>query len=100
MSHLENSLKEEAPKAQRAKEQNSELLKGLEGLRLRTKELESELSRLGFDEDLEARMLQERSTLQERIRELRDQSDGLRRKVANFDFTYQDAVPMFDRSKV
>ena len=100
ISHLEKSLQEEEPKAKKAKEQNSGLLNGLEGLRLRTKELESELSRSGFDEDLEARMSQERSTLQERIRELRDRSDSLRRKVASIDFTYQDPVPTFDRLKV
>ncbi|KAI9882306.1 MAG: 37S ribosomal protein S9, mitochondrial [Watsoniomyces obsoletus] len=100
ISHLEKSLKEEEPKAKKAKEQNSGLLKGLEGLRTRAKELEAELTKLGFEENKEAQMQQERSTLQERIRELRDQSDGLRRKVANIDFTYQDPVPSFDRSKV
>ncbi len=100
ISHLEKSLKEEEPKAKKAKEQNYGLLKGLEGLRMRAKELEAELKKLGFQEGKEVQMQQERSTLQERIRELRDQSDGLRRKVANIDFTYQDPVPSFDRSKV
>ena len=45
-------------------------------------------------------MYTQESALQSRIRELRQQADGLKRKVANIDFSYSDPSPNFDRSKV
>jgi structural maintenance of chromosome 2 len=45
-------------------------------------------------------MYQQESHFQARIRELRQEADGLRRRVANIDFTYSDPAPNFDRSRV
>ncbi|KAK6585316.1 hypothetical protein PZA11_002043 [Diplocarpon coronariae] len=78
MTHLEKRIKEEEPRAKRAKEQNAGLFCDLEGLRSQAQKLEKELGRLA----------------------LREQSDGLKRKVANIDFSYSDPTPKFDRSKV
>ena len=75
-------------------------MKGLESLRSRVKQLEVDLAKLGYEDGREAQLLQSKSDLQRRIRELRDHADDLKRKVANLDFTYQDPVPHFDRSKV
>lgn len=44
--------------------------------------------------------MQDKIRLQDRIRELRDEADDLKRKVANIDFSFTDPVPGFDRSKV
>ncbi|KAK5005780.1 Structural maintenance of chromosomes protein 2, partial [Cryomyces antarcticus] len=100
ISHLEKSIKEEEPRAKKAKEQNSGLLKDLEGLRVQAKKLESDLSKLGFEPGREDEMYKEEATLQQRIRGLREQADAMRRKVANIDFSYSDPSPNFDRSKV
>lgn len=100
ISNFEKRIKEEEPRAKKAKEQNSGLLKDLEGLRSQAKKLESELTRLGFEPGKEEQIYQEQSGLQRDIRELRQRADGLRRKVANIDFNYQDPHPKFDRSKV
>ena len=100
ISHLEKRIKEEEPRAKKAKEQNSALLKDLEGLRGQAKKLETTLSKLGFQEGREEQMTREKSMLQDRLRELRDTADSLRRKVANVDFSYSDPVSGFDRSKV
>jgi structural maintenance of chromosome 2 len=97
---LEKRIKEEEPRAKKAKEQNSGLLKELEGLKSQAKKLESELSRLGFEPGREEQLYQEQSGLQREIRELRQRADGLQRKVANIDFNYTDPYPNFDRSKV
>jgi structural maintenance of chromosome 2 len=100
ISHLEKQVKEDEPKAKKAKEQNSGLIKDLEVLRSQAKKLESELTKVGFDEGRESDMYQQESHLQARIRELKQQADELRRRVANIDFSYSDPTPNFDRSRV
>ncbi len=100
ISHLEKRVKEEEPRAKKAKEQNSELLKDLETLRSQAKKLEAELDKLGFEAGKENDMYQQESALQQQTRELRGQVDTMRWKVANMDFSYSDPAPGFDRSKV
>ncbi|KAL4743850.1 RecF/RecN/SMC [Aspergillus similis] len=100
IAHLEKRIKEEEPRAKKAKEQNSGLLKDLEGLKSQAKKLECELSKLGFEPGREEQLYQEQSRLQREIRELRQRADGLQRKVANIEFNYSDPYPNFDRSKV
>ncbi|KIW05842.1 uncharacterized protein PV09_03046 [Verruconis gallopava] len=100
ISHLEKQIKEDQPKADNAKKLNAGLLKDLDGLRSQAKKLEADLSKLGFEPGKEDEMYKEEAHLQSRIRTLREQADGLRRKVASIDFTYSDPSPNFDRSKV
>ena len=100
ISHLEKRVKEEEPRAKKAKEANAGLLKELEGLKVEAQKLEKELGKLGFEPGQEEEMYKQESALQQKIRELRHESDTLRRKVANIDFTYADPAPNFDRSKV
>ncbi|OAQ97976.1 hypothetical protein LLEC1_00516 [Akanthomyces lecanii] len=100
ITHLQSRVKEEEPRAKKAKEQNAGLLRDLEGLKSQTQKLEKELSKLGFEPGQEEEMYKQESTLQQTIRGLRQESDKLKRKVANIDFNYADPVPNFDRSKV
>ncbi|KAE9971402.1 hypothetical protein BLS_004446 [Venturia inaequalis] len=100
ISHLEKRIKEEQPKAEKAKKLNSGLLKDLEGLHSQAKKLEADLTKLGFEPGKEDDMYKEESQLQQRIRDLREQADTLKRRVANIDFNYSDPTPQFDRSKV
>lgn len=100
MTHLEKRIKEEEPRAKKAKEQNAGLLNDLGGLRSQAEKLEKELGKLGFEPGKEDDMYKQESALQQTIRQLREQSDGLKRKVANIDFNYADPTPNFDRSKV
>ncbi|PSS25627.1 hypothetical protein M430DRAFT_56342 [Amorphotheca resinae ATCC 22711] len=100
MAHLEKRIKEEEPRAKKAKEQNASLFNDLEGLRSQAQKLERELAKLGFEPGKEDEMYKQESTLQQTIRKLREQSDGMKRKVANIDFNYSDPTPGFDRSKV
>lgn len=100
ITHLEKRIKEEEPRAKKAKEQNSALMKDLEALRSQASKLESDLKKLGFEPGKEEEMYQKEAHLQQRTRELREQGDGLRRKVANIDFSYNDPSPDFDRTKV
>jgi structural maintenance of chromosome 2 len=100
ISHLEKRIKEEQPKAEKAKKLNSGLLKDLEGLRLQAKKLEADLMKLGFEPGKEDDMYKEEAQLQQRVRELRGQADGLKRKVASIDFSYSDPSPNFDRTRV
>ncbi|CRK47814.1 hypothetical protein BN1723_016793, partial [Verticillium longisporum] len=72
----------------------------LEDLKVQQQRLEKELGKLGFQPGQEEEMYQQQSGLQQRIRTLRQESDALKRKVANIDFNYHDPVPNFDRSKV
>lgn len=100
ITHLEKRIKEDEPRAKKAKEENSGLLKGLETLRSKAQKLEQELSQLGFEPGKEEAMREKEATLRKSIRQLREQADGLKKKVANVDFNYSDPSPHFDRSKV
>lgn len=100
IDHFMKRIKEDEPRSQKAEKDNAGLLKDLESMRAQAKKIEQELSKLGFDAGKEQDMYAERTRLQKRITELKQQADGLRRKVANIDFTYSDPSPNFDRSKV
>ncbi|KAF7553078.1 hypothetical protein G7046_g7202 [Stylonectria norvegica] len=100
ITHLTSRVKEEEPRAKKAKEQNSDLLCELDGLKTQAQRFEKELGRLGFEPGQEEQMYQQESTLQQAVRGLRQESDKLKRQVANIDFNYADPTPNFDRSKV
>jgi structural maintenance of chromosome 2 len=100
VQHLETRIKEEEPRARKAKEQNSGLLKELESLRSQVRKLEANLAKLGVDPGTEDEMHKQEATLRQRIRALQGQADTQRRKVSNIDFGYSDPTPGFDRSKV
>lgn len=100
IAHLEKRIKEEEPRAKKAKEANAGLLKELDGLKSQAQRLENELGKLGFSPGAEEDLYKEENSLQQKIRSLRQESDALKRKVANIDFNYADPVPNFDRSKV
>lgn len=100
ITHLEKQVKEDEPKAKKAKEQNSGLLKELEAQKSQAKKLEAELAKLGFDPEQESVRYQQESHLQARIQELRRDADALKRRVANIDFSYDNPSPNFDRSRV
>ena len=100
ISHLEKRIKEDEPRAKKAKEQNSSLLRDLESLKAQAVKLESGLKTSGYEAGKEEKMYHQEAALQEQIRDLREKADGLGRKVANIDFTYNDPSPGFDRSKV
>ena len=100
IAHLEKRIKEDEPRAKRAKEENSGLLKGLETLKTQAQKLEQELKQLGFEPGREENMREREATLRKSIRQFREQADALKRKVANVDFNYNDPSPNFNRSKV
>jgi len=100
IAHLEKRIKEDEPRAKRAKEENSGLLKGLETLKTQAQKLEQELKQLGFEPGREETMREREATLRKSMRQFREQADALKRKVANVDFNYNDPSPNFSRSKV
>ncbi|KAL8751495.1 MAG: hypothetical protein Q9184_006052 [Pyrenodesmia sp. 2 TL-2023] len=100
IKNLEKRVEEDEPRAKKAKEQNSSLLKDLESLRTHAKKLEAELGKLGFEPGREESMYEQEASLQKQIRALREQADNIKRKVANIDFSYSDPAPGFNRSKV
>ncbi|KIW66394.1 hypothetical protein PV04_05730 [Phialophora macrospora] len=100
ISHLEKRIKEDEPRAKKAREQNADLLKGLDVLRKEAQKLESNLQRLGFEPGREEKMREQEVALQKSIRELSRQADEMKRKVANVDFHFSDPSPNFDRTKV
>lgn len=100
ITHLQNRIKEEEPRAKKAKEQNAGLLRDLDGMKVHAQKLEKELGRLGFEPGQEQALYKQETTLQQTVRNLRSESDKLKRQVANIDFNYSDPVQNFDRSKV
>lgn len=100
ITHLEKRIKEEEPRAQKAKQQNASLYKELDGLRAAAKKIEADLSSLAFEGGTEGDMYKREASIQDRVRELKEAADGLKRRVANVEFNYADPSPNFDRSKV
>ncbi|KAH7328211.1 RecF/RecN/SMC [Stachybotrys elegans] len=100
IAHLQTRVKEEEPRAKKAKEQNAGLLRDLDGLRAHASKLEKELGKLGFVPGQEEELFKQEASLQQTVRNLRQDSDKLKRQVANIDFNYSDPAPNFDRSKV
>ena len=100
IAHLEKRIREEEPRAKKAKEQNASLLRELEGLRAQAQKLERTLAKMGFQPGQEEAMYKQEGELQQQIRSLTKEADVLKRKVANIDFNYVDPTPNFDRSKV
>lgn len=100
IAHLEKRIKDDEPRAKKAKEENAGLLQGLESLKNQAQKLQAELSKLGFEPGKEEGMRECEVQLRKSIRELREQADALRRKVSNVDFNYNNPSPNFDRSRV
>jgi structural maintenance of chromosome 2 len=100
ITHLQSRVKEEEPRAKKAKEQNAGLLRDLDGMKVHAQKLEKELGRLGFEPGQEQALYKQETALQQTVRNLRSESDKLKRQVANIDFNYSDPVQNFDRTKV
>ena len=100
ITHLEKRLKEDRPKAEKAKKQNANLLDGLSLLRKEAAALEAEIAKVGYQPGREEELRQREVDLRKSVRRLSEQTDVLKRKVANVDFNYHDPSPNFDRSKV
>ncbi|KAI6245089.1 Structural maintenance of chromosomes protein 2 [Erysiphe necator] len=100
ITHLETRIEEESPRAIKAKDQNKELLNGLQSLRVEAQTLENQLKTLGFIPGQENDMYKQETELQNEIWELKGQIDSLKRKVINIEFNYDDPTPNFNRHKV
>ncbi|KAF3941383.1 hypothetical protein ABW19_dt0205544 [Dactylella cylindrospora] len=97
---LQNRIKTEEPRAKKAEQQNAKLYQELEQMKRAVEEIRAKLQRLGYEEGAEERMRELQLSTQRNIRELKEQVDKLRRKVASIEFTYSDPVPNFNRSNV
>ncbi|KAF8252968.1 putative nuclear condensin complex subunit Smc2 [Wilcoxina mikolae CBS 423.85] len=100
ITHLTKRIREEEPRAKKAKEQNATLFKDLENLRSAAKKLEAELAKLGYEEGKEEETRREQAALEDKIRDLTKEANKLRQRVKGMDFSYSDPTPNFDRSKV
>lgn len=98
--HLEKRIKDEEPRAKKAKDENSGLLEDLGGLKAQAKTLETKLAKQGFEPGKQDEEQQKEASLQKRIQELHSEADAIKRRVSNLDFNYSDPSPSFDRSKV
>ena len=100
ISDLEKRIKEDEPRARKAKEQNSGLHQDIKLLRDQAQKLQAELGALGIAPSKEEEMRSSKVTLQKELRDVGEQVDVLKRRVANLDFTFADPSPNFERSKV
>lgn len=100
ISHYEQRLREEEPRAKKAQQQNDSLLKELDTLRCSVVKKEKQLSSLNFDSDAHAIKVCRQNELKAIVRTHSEKSDSLRSKIANIDFSYSDPTPNFDRRQV
>ena len=85
MAHLEKRIKEEEPRAKKAKEANAGLLKELDGLKSQAQKLEKELGKLGFQPGTEEEMYKQESTLQQQILTVQEEERAQSRDGLNTD---------------
>lgn len=100
IAHLEKQIKQDGPRAKKAKDQNAGLLKDLEALKQQARKLEEQFKRTGFTESKLDEWLQTETQYQQQIRKLSEEAEAVRRKVSNIDFAYSDPSANFDRSRV
>jgi len=100
IAQLEKQVKEEEPRAKKARDQNAGLLKNLESLKLTAKQLEDKLKKTGYSESKLEGWSKDEASLRQQIRKLSEDSEAVRRKVVNLDFTYSDPSKDFDRHRV
>lgn len=100
IGHLEKRIREDEPQAKKAQQQNAGLLTGLESLRKQACGLEQELAKMGYEPGREETLKEQEAALRKSIRQLQEQADVYKRKVAGIDFNYSVPSPSFDRSRV
>lgn len=100
IGHLEKRIKEDEPRAKKAQQQNTGLLTGLETLKKQAHKLEEELAKMGFEPGREDTLKQRETVLRKSVRQLQEEVDLYKRKVAGVDFNYSDPSPNFDRTRV
>ncbi|KAK6331070.1 Structural maintenance of chromosomes protein 2 [Orbilia javanica] len=100
IADLEKRIREDEPRAKKAMDQNAGLYRNLETLKREADHIQKTLQNLGYEEGAEERMRQAQLSTQSNIRQIQEQIDKLRRKVASIEFTYSDPVANFDRTKV
>lgn len=100
MDHFQKRIVEIGPKAKKAEKENQVLLNELEKMKQELKIIEEKISVLGFQDNINDNLYQEKSNYETKIRDLTIQYENFKRKVANIDFTYSDPCPGFDHLKV
>jgi structural maintenance of chromosome 2 len=100
INHLTKRIREDEPRAKKAKEQNATLFRELEAQHAKAKKIESVLIKLGYEEGKEERIRNQQNELEDSIRQLTKQVDNFRQQVPQLSFDFSDPTPNFDRSKV
>lgn len=100
IAHYEKRLKEEEPRARKAKAQNQALLKELDVLRASAASIEKTLGSLGFNASEHQASLARQQVLRDNVRKHTEKAENLKRQVANIDFSYSNPTPDFDRRQV
>jgi structural maintenance of chromosome 2 len=100
IGHLEKLIAEDEPKTANARKQNQKVVSDLVAMENRYHTLKAQLEKAGWEpgklEQLKAREYE----LAEKVRELSQQIETMRRKVSNIEFNYTRPSPLFRASSV
>ncbi|KAI8894905.1 hypothetical protein BC833DRAFT_190008 [Globomyces pollinis-pini] len=100
LSHLQEEIKVEEPKAKIARKENASLLAELESNKNILQMINSELNCISFDPSLEQGLVEKKTNLQQKLAEVENRIEKLERSMNSFEFKYSDPCENFDRSKV
>lgn len=100
IDHLQKEIKEKEPKAKKAASQGQGLIGELEQARKEKAQLEASLSKLDWDESKEAALRDRKDVESAAVRQLLEQKDRVKSKLASLDFEYTDPYRGFDRNSV
>ena len=97
---LSTRCKKDEARGNASAKENSQLQAGLDKLRSEATHLKSQLAALGWEEGKEKQFLAQKKGLEKKMHELTAQSEDIKRKVSNIDFSYSNPGSGFNASKV
>ncbi|KAJ3320290.1 Structural maintenance of chromosomes protein 2, partial [Boothiomyces sp. JEL0866] len=100
ISHLQNEIKANEPKAREAKKENAALLSEVQKTKNILENLENELQAIDVDFDVEGDLVVRKKKLVHSAQEIQQKIDEMERTMNGVKFNYSDPAPNFDRSKV
>ena len=100
ISHLQNELKIEEPKAKKAGKENQTLMNELDSTTKVLELIEQEISNCKFDANEEVQLVEKLSRLKLELESIEKQIENSERSLRGFEFHYTDPIPNFNRKKV
>ncbi|CUM57824.1 unnamed protein product [Debaryomyces tyrocola] len=100
ITHLTQQIKNDKSKLASAKQNNESVLRNIESYKKEISHKESKLTEFGYDSKRVSELRQQESTLSDKVNQLSNELNYMRREVGNVEFNYTKPNPNFDSNVV